>query len=249
MVMTLPGGTGIVGKVGNEPRFHVQAHQWGTFPFATDYWFYPHADLLTASSPHLLSACGWITNGTVSIVAGSGGDFLSSSDRGTPTHLLCDATGERLTSPFVFGGDHVTRHIRRQLGWEPTKLIAEFSAIWTTASNADTTGGIGFVEAGGSIQTANDHMAMLTSDGTNFILRSGAETTTFALAVDTDPHIWRIIIDKGQAKVFFEQDGTMVGTSTTGAIAVQADLWPAAFGIACTSNNDLGLGPCHIYYD
>ena len=253
MVMaSLPGGLGITGKVGNRARVHVPAHEWGSLPAATDYWFFPKTDYLTASAPQLLSALGWIVAGTVSFVAGSGADFLSSSDRGTPPHFLCNATGERLTSPFIFGQDHVTRYIRQQLGWEPTKLIAEFSAVWTTASNADTTGGIGFVEAGGAIQTAADHMVMLTSDGTNFILRSGAATTTFALAVDTNPHIWRIVLDKGTGLATFQQDGVSIGTggaSGTGAIAIQADLWPAAFGAAVTSSNVLGLGPAHIYYD
>src|SRR3990167_955349 len=235
--------SGITGRVGNKARSDdVPAHEWGEKPFATDYVFYPHADILTASAPHLLSASGWITNGTVSVVAGSGGDFLSATDRGTPAHFLCNATGERLTSPFIFGGEGHTRMIRQKYGWTPKKLIAEFAAVWTTASNADTTGGIGFVEAGGAIQTAADHLAMITSDGTNFILRSGAATSDAVLAVDTNPHIWRI--EYTADLVVFYQDGVSIDS-----IAVETDLFPAAFGCAVTSSNVLGLGATRIWYE
>lgn len=244
MVMSIPGNRGISGKAGSKPRIHVAAHEWGSMPFATDFWFYPHADILTASAPQLLTSLGWISNGTLSVVAGSGADFLSSTDRGTPTHLLCNASGERLTSPFIFGGDFVTRFIKDQLGWTPRKLIADFAAIWTTSSNADTTGGIGFVEAGGAIQTANDHLAVITSDGTNYVLRSGGSTSDAALAVDTNAHLWKIVIDMGQQLVFFYQDGIAIDS-----IALETDLFPAAFGVATTSSNVLGLGAGHLYYD
>lgn len=245
---------GITGKVGSRPRVHATAQDWANAAPITDFWFSAaNKDIITAAIPSLLAAqYGWISNGTLSVVAGSGADFLSSSDRGTPTHLLMDTTGERLTSPFTFGGDFKTRQIRSQLGWAPTKLVAEVVAIFTTASNADTTGGFGFIEAGGAVQTAADHLAMITSDGTNFILRSGAATTTYALAVDTSAHIWTITLDLGTQLVTFKQDGTSVGTggsSGTGAIALETDLFPAAFGMAVTSSNVLGVGETHIYYD
>ncbi len=253
MVMALPGGLGISGKTGNVPRVHALAHQWGYMP-ATDYWFFPNTDYLTASSPNLLSAVGWIVNGTVSFVAGSGADFLGgfvpgTPDMGTPAHFLCNATGERLTSPFIFNSYEHRYFINRTLGWMPTKLIAEFFAVWTTASNADTTGGIGFVEAGGAIQTAADHFAMLTSDGTNFILRSGAVTTTATLAVDNNPHIWRIELNVLNGNATFKQDGVAIGTTTTGVVALEADLSPNAFGVAVTSSNVIGLGTTHLWYE
>jgi len=238
--------SGIRGKVANLPRVHVtSAHEWDAAPaFTTDYWFTPAIDLNTASAPQLLSALGWLAAGTLSFVAGSLADLLSSADKGTPRHILADATGERLTSPFKFGANWTTQYITDQLGWTPSKLIVDFVAIWTTASNADTTGGIGFVEAGGAIQTAADHLAMLTSDGTNFILRSGAATSDAVLAVDTNAHRWRIVLDKGSQLAILYQDNVLIDS-----IALETDLLPAAFGIACTSNNDLGLGDAHLYYD
>ncbi len=253
MVMSLPGGLGITGKTGNLPRIHVMAHQWGYIP-ATDYWFFPNTDYLTASSPNLLSAVGWIVNGSVTFVAGSGADWLggysnTTPDYGTPAHFLVNATGERLTSPFIFGSYEHRYFIQRTLGWAPTKMIAEFFAVWTTASNADTTGGIGFVEAGGAIQTAADHFAMLTSDGTNFILRSGAAVTTATLAVDTNPHIWRIEINLSNGFATFKQDNVGIGTITTGGIAIENDLSPNAFGVATTSSNVIGLGTTHLWYE
>jgi len=250
------GGQQITGKAGSRPRVHATAEDWGHGGPLTDFWFFPNTDYLTASSPALLSALGWITNGTVSFVAGSGADFLgnftATPDYGTPAHFLVNTSGERLTSPFVFGSYEHRYFIKSVLGWTPKALIAEFFAIWTTASNADTTGGIGFVEAGGAIQTANDHFAMLTSDGTNFILRSGAATTTFALAVDTNPHIWRIEINLADGYCSFKQDGVAIGTggaSGTGVIAVETDLSPNAFGVATTSSNVVGLGTTHIWYE
>src|SRR5690242_16364413 len=106
MVMASPGGLGISGKTGNVPRIHAMAHQWGYIPATTDFWFFPNTDYLTASSPNLLSAVGWVTNGSVSFVAGSGADWLGgfvpgAVDYGTPAHFLVNASGERLTSPFI----------------------------------------------------------------------------------------------------------------------------------------------------
>lgn len=248
---------GISGKAGSRQRIHATAQDWGNAKVLTDFWFSPdNKDIITASIPSLLAAqYGWISNGTLSVVAGSGGDFMggdpTTPDFGTPTHLLCDTSGERLTSPFCFGSGPSRYFIKDQLGWTPSQLVADFYAIWTTASNADTTGGIGFVEAGGAIQTANDHLAMITSDGTNFILRSGAAVTSFALAVDTSPHRWRIVIDIGTQLVTFQQDGVTIGTGGsggTGALALETDLFPAAFGVATTSSNVLGLGNAHLYY-
>lgn len=257
MAVWFTGGTngqaGITGRAGSKPRVHASAQDWGNVPNITDFWFTPHTDIIVASTPDLLAANhGWISNGTLSYVAGSGADFGSSADYGTPAHLLFNSPGERLTSPFVFGSWTRMNHIRRTLGWQPNQLIMESYAVWTTASNADTTGGIGFVEAGGSIQTANDALAMVTSDGTNWILRSGAATSSFALAVDTNPHLWTIIIDKGTQLVTFMQDLVPVGTggsSGTGVVALETDLFPAAFGAAVTSSNVIGLGDTHTYYN
>ncbi len=245
-------GSGITGKAGSLPRIHATEVDWTAGPPITDYWFFPSTDSITASAPGLLTALGWITNGTVSIVAGSGADLFggdpSALDMGTPAHFLCNASGERLTSPFIFGSYEAKWHIKQALGWAPSGIVADFFALWTTASNADTTGGIGFVEAGGAIQTAADHFAMLTSDATNFILRSGAATTTATSAVDTNPHRWQIYINLLTGFCTFAKDGTSVGTSSTGAIAVETDLSPMAFGVATTSSNVLGLGSTHIYY-
>ena len=243
----VPGGplNGITGKAGSLPRLHATgANDWDKAPaWCTDFWFTPAIDLNTASSPGLLSAQGWLAAGTISFVAGTGADFLSSADPGVIAHMLLDATGERLTSPFIFGQDWKTRYIRDQLGWQPKKLIADFTAIWTTASNADTTGGIGFVEAGGAIQTAADHLAMLTSDGTNFILRSGAATSDFAGAVTLTSARWRIELNLTSQLAILYKNGSLFDS-----IALEADLFPCAFGAACTSSNDLGLGDAHVYY-
>ncbi len=254
-IWSTPGGSagnGITGKAGSKPRVHATADDWGSGSQITDFWFWPNADILTASSPHLLSAIGWITNGSVSVTAGSGADFLggdpSNVDFGVPSHFLVNTSGERLTSPFIFGSYEARYFINRYLGWNPKILVAETVCIWTTSSNADTTGGIGFVEAGGAIQTAADHLAMVTSDATNFILRSGAATSTSAKAVDTNRHLVKIVLgltDSTGAQVAQAYvDGTSIGS-----IALETDLYPAAFGVATTSSNVIGMGPTHIYYD
>ncbi len=189
------------------------------------------------------------------MTGGSGANFLAAQGAtpGSPTALLMDTSGERITSPFVFGAWWVTRNIRAAYGWTPTKLIAEWVSFYTTSSNADTTGGIGFIQAGGAIQTAATHEAVVTSDGTNFILRSGTATSTATSAVDTvTPHIWRVTLDMGTLLATFMKDGVAVGTggsSGTGAIAITQAKAPFAFAAGVTSSNVLSLGEAHVYYD
>lgn len=247
----MPGGMGVTGKTGSKPRLHVRAQDWGRFPHATDFWFDPaDVDQVTASTPSILVDNGWTSNGTISIVNGSAADFLGGSaaspDRGTIRHLLCDASGERLLSPVCFGGPEAAYFIKDQFGWTPSALVADFWAIWTTASNADTTGGIGFVEDGGGIQTANDHLAVITSDATNFVLRSGAETSDASSAVDTNVARWRIALNFPSGYVSYYKLTTSVQAIDT--IALETDEFPCSFGVGSTSSNVLGLGATHIYY-
>lgn len=256
MVMQLPGSTGITGKVGSKARVHVSNRNWGDVPFATDFWFSAaNVDVVTASTPSLLSDNGWVETATVSVVNGSGADFFSSStgasDYGTPTHYLCNATTESLLSPIMFGSYDFSYWIRQQLGWTPTKLIAEFFGLMTTASNSEQATGFGFLDASATTAPINSkEIAFIASDGTNFRGRTGALTAFTGAStgpvVDNVSHLWKIVID-GNLNITFFCDNTPFTTLQV----CPTDLFPCQFAVGVQSggSNVVGLGNTHVYYD
>ena len=172
-------------------------------------------------------------------------DFLSSADRGIPAHFLTNATGDILQSPQVFGGVAHLEAATEILGFTPTRMTMDAIAAFSVASSDEETSAFGFFEAGATVSTQADQMAVVVSDGTNFELASGGDTDLGAL-ISTTWHKWRITIDAGGAgtdAVEWFIDGTSQGTMDR-----QTDLWPAYFGLHTLTNNRLLLGVVHIWY-
>jgi len=243
-MFVVTGSSGISGKAGSKPRVHVRAQDWGNFP-GTDYWFDPtNVDIITASAPGLLSAQGWVGNGTLDIVASSQGNFLATTVPTTLAGLRFNAAGETLRSPLRFGSVDAYRWIRDQMGWAPTKLVAEFYGQFTAAAANEPGSGFGFVK--GALTTATNGVAVIASDGTNFRGKTSATDFTGAMtgaAVDTAAHLWRIQV--GPSVVTFYMDNVAIGTS----MALPTGCFPCAFaGGAATANFNV-LGPAHVYYD
>lgn len=199
--------------------------------------------ITSGTAGQVLSEFGWTTT-TLAYVAGSAADFLSSADKGVPPHLLLADASDLLASPAVFGDFSHGRAASRILGYMPTTLNFECLAAFTTASNNEPSTGFGFVEDGGSVITAAaaDHMACITSNGTNFILSSGAATDTGAV-IDTSWHVWRVSVSASGCEWFIDD-------VSQGSIALQTDEWPVSFeaGVVAAGANDVAISHFHVWY-
>lgn len=207
--------------------------------------FGPESTDTTAGNANNLAEAGWTTT-SVALTAGSAADFNTSADVGIPPHALLADASDVLASPQMFGDYSHTLLASKLLGFQPTALNMEVYAAFTTASNNETATGFGFVEAGGSILTANDALAVIVSNGTNFVCRSGADSDAGA-AVDTAWHLWRIRITPGTTdKVQWFIDDVSQGT-----LDLETDLFPVAWagGVQAVGANDVAIAWTRIWYD
>lgn len=190
----------------------------------------------------------------MTIQQGSGGDFGSSSDKGTVTGLLMDAAGDEIWFPVAkFGGYQDMLAAARM--WQPEKtglptlpryLVCEVYAAFATASNDEEATGFGFIEDGGDPEVVAGHAAYISSNGTNFELVGNAAVIDVGAAVDTAAHLWRIEFDRSDALVRWYIDGTLQGSGAY--VADEAPYQWAAHVLDTTGANDIVLGDVHIFY-
>ena len=225
-------------------RIHVEAMEWGRKP-GTDFWLIPRneGELTGVTNEPTLADREWVTTSLV-WTAGSGADFLDSSDVGTPEHFLTNASGDLLQSPAIFGGYVHTQAVARILGYTPTQLVCEFYASFTDASANETRSGFGLVEAGGTAGTDADAMAWIYSDGTNFGIRSAADSDAGAV-IDNNWNLWRIVISSGSATDAIEW---FINGTSQGTMDRQTDLWPCSLGMHALTTNRPGLAWAHFFY-
>ena len=191
-----------------------------------------------------LSDRGWTTTSLI-FVSGVSADFLSDSVRGVPSHYLTNAASDLLQSPDVFGDDTHGHQASHHLGLDPTSLTLEGFFTFSVVSNAETATGWGFSDAGGSIITATDAVAVIHSDGTNFVCRSSADSDVGSL-IDTDLHLWKMVISQGTTDAIeWFIDGASQGTLNlrTGVFPVS---WGA--GVQVGGSNRVLIGPCRVFY-
>lgn len=229
-------GAGIV-RVGHELRVHVGPHEWLSGP-ATDYWIFAGSvNPITASGATNnsgLDSYGWTTT---SLIASNlvTADFLETADD-IPPVWTGNASADELLSTFIFGSYSHALQAAQILGRLPTKIVCEFYAAFTTASNNDVNAHIGFNRAVGTI------IASIFSDGTNFVLRTTANIA--GAATDTLFHQWRIVVDSATGLITWYIDGVL----QPGSLAILADAWPSGFGYICNSNI-IALAWAHLWYD
>ena len=225
------------------PREHVRTPQeWG-YKAGTDFWLVAAASgMLTATNAHELADYGWTTT-ALSFAAPSGADFMASADVGVPNAIDFGASGDLLKSPSIFGDYAHSLMAQQLLKKAPTKLILEAYAQFSVATANEPTSGFGFVEDIGTPATAADHMAFISTNGTNFLCASGAANDVGALD-DSLFHLWKVVLNKTTALVEWFIDGVSQGT-----LAVQNDLFPASFGAHVLTTNRLQLAWAHVYYD
>lgn len=244
--LTFPKGHGLV-RVAHNLRHHViNPWAWGT-ESGTDFWAIWSASTMIEAGAIDPDNYGWLTTG-FSILAGSGADFISASDPGTTGGLNCDAAGDYIISPFVFGDYAHALQAGQHLGHLPTSLNMECYAR-LAANNDEEETGFGFVEAGvdDNALVKGDLMAFITSDGTNFSLESGAAAAVSDEVDDTSPHQFRI-----KATVGGTWEWWIDGVKQSSTLAIQTDLWPCAWAVgtkASTGANDPVVAWVHIWYE
>ncbi len=224
-------------------RVHVNRPQdWGSAA-GTDYWAnFGDLTLVPADSSDL-DLTGWVEAGTWVHLAGSGADFISSSTVGTTGGAHIDVAGDAIRSPFIFGDYAHAKMVEGLLGYEPTLLNMECYARFNADGGDDEDSGFGFVEAGAATPFVKAGlMALITSDGTNFSLESGAAADAGS-ADNQDPHLWKISVSSASIEWFI--DGTSQGT-----LALQAALWPVAWGasVGAGGTADPVISWVHIWY-
>lgn len=229
---------------GIQNRVHISNPVAWSSGAGTDFWANFGPESTTADTAGtLLSDFGWTTT-SLAETAGTGADFLSSSDNTAPAHILTNAASDLLQSPSIFGDYGHGQMAAQILGYSPTQLVCEwYGAMTVHTADESTVTGWGLVEAGGTAGTANDRMAWIGTDGTNFIASSAADSDTGA----TDDALWhtfRIVVAEGTTDAIeWFIDGTSQGTFN-----LQTDLFPVSFGMFSSTTNRPALSWVHIYY-
>lgn len=229
-------------------RVHVTLPEEWNRAGGTDYWafFGPESTTAAAGSSALITDSGWIVT-SLAETAGAGADFLATGDRTAPAHILTDAATDALQSPSIFGDYGHAQMAAAILGYQPTRLVCEFYGAMTVHSANETISGWGFLEAGGAGANAADHMAFIFTDGTNFTIRSAADSDAGA-ADDALWHTFKIVMSNtvaaGTDMVEWFIDGTSQGT-----MDLQTDLFPVSFSMYATTTNRPGLAWVHVFYE
>ncbi len=231
-------------------RVHVQNPESWNRAGGTDYWAVWGPEVITAAagSSALITDSGWTATSLVE-TAGAAADFIATADRTAPAHVLTDAALDLLQSPAIFGDYMHAQVAAGILGYQPTKLIADFGFNFTVGTGAEPGSQIGFIEAGGSPAVANDAMATIASDGTNFVLRSGAATGAVGPLVGAAWRVGRIQLDNSVAAGTNMVTGNIDGV-TMPALNLETDLFPVSwgFGIVNAGTNRIGHSFVHIWY-
>lgn len=230
-------------------RIHVRkaidwAHEAGT-----DYWIMGSGFTTEPASSlqgSLLSENGWTTTSLLNTV-GAGADAFSRTDQGTPPAFGTDAASDLLKSPAIFG-DY--RHARIAMdilgkGTLPRYLIADVHASFSVASANEATSGLGFFEDGGSPIVSADKAGAIESNGTYWALDVNATVQASTTAIDTSPHIFRVVIDRINSKVYGYVDGTNLYSA---GITITQDEYPLGFGMGAGATNRVQLHSAHIFY-
>ena len=228
------------------PRVHV------TDPFdwnragGSDFWAVFGPESITSATARLLSDQGWVTT-SLAETAGTGADFLSSSDKAAPAHVLTDASGDLLQSPAVFGDYGHGLIAAKILGYQPATLNFEFYAALTVHSANEPRSGFGVVEAGGTAGVDNDAMAWIHANAANFTIRSAADSDVGAL-LDTAWHKFKIVF-KNKVAAGTDMVEWFIDDVSQGTMDLQTDLFPVSIGMHALTTNRPALAWVHVWYE
>lgn len=233
-------------------RVHItNPLQWGN-AVGTDFWLYANSNgSLTASTQYLITDGGW-TATSLTLRDGTGADFMTKSDVGTPSAYVTNAGADLLSSPAIFG-DYAHAHAAAVILGKttlPRYLVMDAYALFDTQSADEQTTNIGFVVNSGSPVTSADATAVINTDATNWRSQTGATraTNTTNIAITTAPHWFRIMIDRQGASattgtILCSVDGVPFSTQ-----AMVDDRAPYKFGFGDGTTNRIQLNQVHIFY-
>ena len=258
-------------------RKHVTSGARWAHEVGTDYWFEPTSVLdgfgaASTATGDELAENGWIAT-SMANTAGTGGDFMGGghtpsvgggpkgfqtpvpSDLAAPNHGLTNADADLFGSPFIFG-DYAHAYAAMRLAGKsvmPRYLIMETLAAFTVTSTGSVQSAVGFYKAAATYSTEAHQYAVIYTDNTTFFLAGAAAKMatgpTIATAVAATWHMWKIVIEyngTGSPKIYAYMDNTIF--STTAGSGAQ-DLFPLGFGAHSKTNDRIGVGLTHIYYD
>lgn len=212
----------------------------------SDFFFEPDAAQIAGTGNiEDLSDRGWTTT-SLSFVNGTGAKFLDRDNLGVPAHFATNAAGDLLESPEVFG-DYVHGHqAGHHLGGDPTTLTFESWCAFSVHSANETATGLGFFINGGSIVTADNAVAVIHTDGTNFTLRSNADSDVGALD-DALWHQFKIVITMGSLTDAIEW---FIDDVSQGFIDLRDDAMPVGvgWGNVGAGTNRVLIGSCEVLY-
>ena len=193
-----------------------------------------------------LSDVGWTTT-SLAFVQGTDADFMDPDDKGVPSHYLTDAASDIFQSPAVFGDYLHSQQAAHHLGVDPTTMTLEAWVTFSVNSASETGTGFGFVINGGSIITEADHIAVIHTDGTNFICREGGGDSKTGALDDGLIHLFKIVIKTGSVTDAVEWfiDGVSQGT-----LDRRPDAYPCSvgWGVEVGATNRILIGPARVFY-
>lgn len=212
----------------------------------SDFFFEPDvAQISGTGNAEDLSDVGWVTT-SLAFVQGSGADFFTADANTIPSHYLTDAAVDLLQSPAIFGDNAHALQAEHHLGKSPTTLTLEGWLAFSVNSADEAATGFGFVVNGGSPITEAGHVAFIVTDGTNFVLRSAADSDAGATD-DALWHLFKIVVSTGSVTDAVEWfiDGTSQGTMDR-----TTDVWPVSVGwsVEAAATNRILIGPARVFY-
>lgn len=250
----MPGGTGNIaildsGQVDRFRRVHVtDPAMWGV-EAGTDFWLYNSGTQLTAGRT-LITDGGW-TATSLSLTAGTGADFNSYDDLGTPGHWTTNAAADLLQSPNIFGDYAHAYQAAMIYGAKtlPRYLVCDAIAAFDTFSANELTTNLGFVAAGGSIVVSANTNGTIHVGAANYCLNVAAASVVGVTAADAGYHVFRIVIEKSRSTagtagtVYFYVDGVYQNSQ-----AFTQDAFPVSFGAGDGTTNRIQLVSAHVFY-
>lgn len=230
-------------------RVHVtDPAMWGV-EAGTDFWLYNSGTQLTAGRT-LITDGGW-TATSLSLTAGTGADFNSFDDLGTPGHWTTNAGADLLQSPAIFGDYAHAYQAAVIFGAKtlPRYLIMDSIAAFDTFSANELTTNLGFVAAGGSIVTSANTNGTVHVGAANYCLNVAATSVVGTTAADAGYHLFRIVLEKSRATAGTAGTAYLyVDNVFQNSQAFTQDAFPVSFGMGDGTTNRLQLVSAHVYY-
>lgn len=230
-------------------RVHiVDPAMWGV-QAGTDFWLYNSGTQLTAGRT-LITDGGW-TATSLSLTAGTGADFNSFDDQGTPGHWTTNAGADLLQSPALFG-DYAHAYQAAQIYGAktlPRYLVMDAIAAFDTFSANELTTNLGFVAAGGSIVTSANTNGTIHVGAANYCMNVAAASVVGTTVADAGYHVFRVVLEKSRAaagtvgNAYFYVDNVYQNTQV-----FTQDAFPVSFGMGDGTTNRIQLVSAHIWY-